>query len=112
MTQERIEAAAKALNESYGLKWARLPWPELVKSSDNANQNRVKLDREYAANALAAADAILFSDEAIERAAGDAWNMLVRRDGGRPWDQLPEGLQRSWILNVHVMVEALKGGTE
>ncbi|MFW0772488.1 hypothetical protein ACLRGI_04900 [Paenarthrobacter nitroguajacolicus] len=78
MTQERIEAAAKALNASYPLRWAMPPWDELVKSKDRANQNRVKLDREYASSALAAADAhdavngvhrVSLDDATIERAA-------------------------------------------
>jgi len=53
----RIEAAAKAINDSYGFRWMFLPWDQLVKSKDKANQNRVELDRGYATSALAAADA-------------------------------------------------------
>lgn len=93
MSQERIEAAAKALNNSYGLKWARLPWPELVKSSDNANQNRVRLDREYAANALAAADAVMFSEAMHAKVAQVLWES--------------EGC--TWQVQASKVFEALKG---
>ncbi|QDF19558.1 hypothetical protein PP353_gp48 [Arthrobacter phage Kumotta] len=54
MSQERIEAAAVTLCEQL--------W-------ENAHERQKEYALEEAAEALAAADAVMFSDEAIERAA-------------------------------------------
>jgi len=59
--------------------------------------------------AIAASDGVMFSDEAIEQAAGNAWNMLVTRDGGRAWEDLEDWMRPSWIANVRVIAAALRG---
>ena len=109
MRQERIEAAAQALNNSYSFKWTRLPWPELVKSSDNANQNRVRLDREYAANALAAGDEVMFSDEALARAGWELYKRAYPEHAAESLEQVGAPIRNSYMQHVRIVVAALKG---
>ena len=87
MTQERIEAAAKAFEHA-------LPYLTYHKAAEEA---------------LTAADEVMFSDEAVESAAKNSWNMLGIRDGGRPWDELTEPLQQMWTANVRIVAAALRG---
>lgn len=58
---------------------------------------------------IEAVEAMMFSDEAIERAAANAWNTLTARDGGRNWEDLEERMRPYWIANVRVIAAALKG---
>lgn len=93
---EAVEAAAKAINESHAFRWASLPWDQLVESKDNANQNRVRLDRAYASAALEAAapyikaEALRDAADAIDaqrdatnpsRKPDEAWSVIDHREG-------------------------------
>lgn len=53
ISDEAVEAAAREINKQHG--YAMPLWDELVRSRDQANRNRVKLDRGYARAALEAA---------------------------------------------------------
>jgi hypothetical protein len=89
----RIEAAAQALA-----------------TKDRANLS--SWHQEEATEALAAADAVMFSDEAIERAAV-ALNERFRADDKNEfysiWEDLGEDQRNHWKADVRAVVAALKG---
>lgn len=84
MSQERIEAAAKALA-----------------AKDRANLS--SWHQEEAAEALAAADAVMFSDEATERAAQAMGNQY------EPWAESSVVWRDVCRADVRAVVAALKG---
>lgn len=89
MTQERIEAAAVTLCEQL--------W-------ENAHERQKEYALGEAAVALAAADAVMFSDEAIERAA-----RALNTEHAPAWEILPDWVKDSWREQVRTVVAALKG---
>lgn len=103
MTDPRIEAAAKAL-DSYDYA-----------SAGNENGGRL-----FASIALAAADEVMFSEEAIERVA-EVLHILdhgpwVSGGGitpyGTPWGTSREASRREeYRIKARAVVEALKGDT-
>ncbi|GLU58594.1 hypothetical protein [Paenarthrobacter ureafaciens] len=87
----RVEAASKALCSSPDL-WARLP-------------ERFRQDyREVAAPALDAADAVLFSEAAIERAA----KAMFRAQTFNDWGTLDPKIKTIWISKARAVVAALR----
>ncbi|MDQ0100470.1 hypothetical protein J2T10_000089 [Paenarthrobacter nicotinovorans] len=85
MNQERVEAAAQAL----------------------ATKDRANLSfwhQEEATEALAAADAVMFSNEAIERAA-----KALNAEHAPAWEILPGWVKDDWRKQVRTVVAALKG---
>lgn len=57
--------------------------------------------------ALAAADAVMFSDEAIGRAAEAWWNSTAQP--GTRWKELSGDLRYGCLVNVRAIATALKG---
>ena len=100
-----MEAAANAISESSGMRfdgfWSRI-------------EDLEPEDREYAlaeaSAALAAADAVMFSDEAVERAARESWNAIA--DGAEEFDQLTRYERDIHTATVRAVIAALKDDNE
>lgn len=87
----RLEAAVKAWDHHWG---------------DRYGDEALEEMGEEVQVALAAADAVMFSDEAIERAAEELW------DGTDPdvqWDHISEYLKERTRIRARAVVAALKG---
>ena len=88
----RVEAAVSAVqNETYGAEYAR----------------------DLAEIALAAADAVMFSDEAVERAAEALYNVRLHDAHARlvtkTWAELDEEQKPFFRNDVRAVISALKG---
>ena len=102
MSTERIEAAAKAQFER-DMSPIELTWGD---GSDD-------LREWYMAGvmaALAAADAVMFSEEAIERAAKTLMVRLGKPFSIDPWDETTEAARDEWKNDIRAVVAALRGG--
>lgn len=114
MSQERIEAAAEAVSEINGMRfdgfWSRLDELEPEDRNHAIAEARFALER---------SDAILFSDEAIERAAKDFYTEFEaqpiydeateRFTGHRLWEWLTPESQERYKARIRSVVAALKG---
>lgn len=88
MSNERAEAAVSAVqNETYGAEYSR----------------------DLACIALAAADAVMFSEASIERAAKAVHDLGAT---ALSWDERDEELRELYREDARAVVAALKGGTE
>ena len=94
MSQERIEAAAVTLCEQL--------W-------ENAHERQKEDALEEAAEALAAADAVMFSDEAIERAAVALWNHDFPSSPIENVAELLKWTRGRRLEQARIVVAALKG---
>ena len=94
MIQERIEAAAVTLCEQL--------W-------ENAHERQKEYALEEAAEALAAADAVMFSDEAIERAAVALWNHDFPSSPIENVAELLKWTRGRRLEQARIVVAALKG---
>jgi len=84
---ERLEAVAKSLADEDG-------WTSY---SD-------------ATKALAAADAVMFSDEAVERAAKVIYQAAAKfAYENESWDKVDPEAKEVWIQDARNVIEALKG---
>lgn len=105
MNTERIEAAAKAAYVEYSQEPdfdAEAAWEDMRGTGDY----EIGIWSLVAQGAIAAADALMFSDEAIERAAEELW------DGAAPdvqWDHITEYLKERTRIRARAVVAALKG---
>lgn len=91
----RIEAAAKVINQR---SVKPMDW-------DDPRMRSYRFNREYDAKLiLAAADAVMFSDEAIERAA-----KALNAEHAPAWEILPDWVKEDWRKQVRTVVAALKG---
>ena len=96
---ERVEAAAKAAHVSKltGVQWDGMPkW----KRMDRINEARA---------ALAAADAVMFSQQAVERAAKAAYESTME-DGDTPWEHFGGSSYLDYYrAHARAVIAALKG---
>ena len=93
---EAVEAAARVHFERNGGRWDE--WSADEKSSETDDMQA----------ALAAADAVMFSDEAIERAA-EALYMTSSGSSEKHWDDIGRLRQEYFRSRVRAVVTALKG---
>jgi hypothetical protein len=75
----------------------------------------VDLDYDYSGQILNAADAadaaakvfrVGLDDGSLKRTAERSWDLLAKRDRGRPWSQIGERGQALWMENVRNVLEA------
>lgn len=107
MSQERIEAAAKALCVTdYEINFGRkVEDPEAL--WDGYVEDEREEIRRSVADSLAAADAVMFSDEAIERAAKTTHDLGT--SGSQTWEERDEAVRELYREDVRIVVAALKG---
>lgn len=91
MTQERNEAAAQKFGELMG------------------GGPTVGLDRHYSAQILAAADEVMFSNEAIERAAKAIFDIRDDPYDVDEWEDLDSTDRELYLCQARAVVAALKG---
>lgn len=96
----RLEAAAKAI-------WD-IDRPETCKIYEECREGTKRALRREATAALSAADAVMFSDAAIERAA-----RAVHDLGAVPkWEERDEEIRELYREDVRAVVAALRAGAE
>ena len=108
MSQERIEAAARAMSPRV---WGPQVWT-FAAHGESPTAARARVQREsleQAQTGLAAADAVMFSDNAIERAAVALWNHDFPSHPIDDISELLEWTRRRRLEQARLMVAALKG---
>jgi hypothetical protein len=97
----RVEAAAKA-SEAYAEAWCA-DFEGVLALDERTREHMVGLGQA----AIAASDAVMFDDAAIERAARESWNAIA--DGAEEFDELTRYERDLHTATVRAVIAALKG---